>query len=207
MHSVLTFPNYVVIGVPVLSSMFTPALVKVYMGLLLMEQVSLHLTYVAVVAEMFCSKAPAPVVGDHALGAMHLNGPPLRTDAHGWALGVVGAALARQGNGSAEDTAVALGGRTASLRGSELKRLSLSRGGGEQAHALLAGAPEGEHAAPHDEETAQAASASAAAGAAAAQHAMPEHANAVLRVLRIVKDRLLHNPMVLGAMAVRLLIC
>ena len=30
---------------------------------------------------------------------------------------------------------------------------------------------------------------------------MPEHANTALRVLRIIRDRLLHNPMVLGAVA------
>ncbi len=214
-HSVLSLPNYVVIGVPVrhtpqrsaqlgksahasgsaallslclqvLSSMFPASLVKTFMGLLLMEQVSLHLTFIAVMAELFCAKAPAPAVGEHALGALHLNGPPLRTDAHGWALGVVGAVLSRGGGAPAEAEGAGLGSRSASAtKGEELKP-RLSRSGALQAEhaASLLSAPDGVEA---------------DAEAGCVPHVMPEHANSALRVLRIVRDRLLHNPMVLGA--------
>jgi hypothetical protein len=227
---VLTFPNYVVIGVPVLSAMFTPALVKVYMGLLLMEQVSLHLTGVAVVAEMFLKAAPAPVVGEHAHGAMHLHGPPLRTDAHGWAAGVVAAVLSRTGgavaapgSGASVDggSGASGGSRSASrTKATELKPrgAGLTRAAslnGEQAAALLAGDTAAEHThAPPAEEGGGAAGANdeeaSNTGAAAAcchhgpEHAMPEHANELLRMLRILRDRLVHNPMVMGAVAVRM---
>ena len=148
----------------------------------------------AVIAEMFCAKAPAPVVGEHALGALHLNGPPLRTDAHGWALGVVGAVLSRTGGAPAEAQQAGLGSRSASLtKGEELKP-RLSRGGalqGEHAAALLSDA----------EPDAEAADGDAHAAGGGPVHVMPEHANAALRVLRIIRDRLLHNPMVLGAVA------
>jgi hypothetical protein len=215
-HAVLTLPNYVVIGVPVrltapahvsesahtllrfaalrlacpqvLSSMFPASLVKTFMGLLLMEQVSLHLTFIAVMAELFCAKAPAPAVGEHALGALHLNGPPLRTDAHGWALGVVGAVLSRSGGAPAEAEGAGLGSCSASAtKGEELKP-RLSRSGSLQAEhaAALLSAPDGVEA---------------DAEAGCVPHVMPEHSNSALRVLRIVRDRLLHNPMVMGAVA------
>jgi hypothetical protein len=233
-HSVLTFPNYVVIGVPVLSAMFTPALVKVYMGLLLMEQVSLHLTGVAVIAEMFCKAPPAPVVGEHAHGAMHLHGPPLRTDAHGWATGVVAAVLSRTGgaaiapasggsSGRDDSGSAASGGsRSASrTKATELKPRAggLVRGAsldGERTAALLGGdaaAPaEHTHATPADDDDGSAdVEASNASGRASCwhgpEHVMPEHSNEVLRMLRILRDRLVHNPMVLGAFAVRARMC
>jgi len=203
MHSVLTFPNYVVIGTPVLSAIFNPAVVKTMMSLLLMEQVSLHLTYVAVIAEVFCVKAPPPSVGEHAHGAMHLHGAPTRTDAHGWALGVVGSVLSRTGNGVEGVDGGALGGGTGWASGArvssvEMKpRLSLSRTASQERSALLlaeaAALPAEQHS--HDLET------PAAAESGAVGHAMPEHANHALRVLRIVRDRLLTNPMVIGAFA------
>ena len=171
---------------------------------------SLHLTYVAVMAEMFCARAPAPVVGEHAHGAMHLNGPPLRTDAHGWAVGVVGYVLSRSGGavrppGADADgaTAVGLGSRSASATsGTELKpRVSMTRAaslGTEHTTALLAAAPDaGMHTHGGDDEEAS------CAGNGCVPHTMPEHANGFLRMMRIVRDRLLHNPMVLGAVAVR----
>ena len=88
-HSVLTFPNYglsrlrtprcrllaltpllasaVVIGVPVLSSMFTPAAVKTFMGLLLMVR-STHAPCDAPPAPLMrvcsrCLACPFPVAG------------------------------------------------------------------------------------------------------------------------------------------------
>ncbi len=172
---------------------------------------SLHLTYVAVMAEVFCAKAPAPVVGEHAHGAMHLHGPPLRTDAHGWAVGVVGDVLSRAGGASvapAEAPAGSSGGsglgaRSASqTKGTELKpRSSTSGRAGEHGVALLSAPQAGEHA--HDDEEEGGAAAGALPAAAAGEHAMPEHANGFMRVLRITRDRLLHNPMVIGAAAVR----
>ena len=163
------------------------------------EQVSLHLTYVAVMAELFCSKAPAPSVGEHALGAMHLHGPPLRTDAHGWALNVVSSVLSRTGGAPPAETPAGLGARSASLtKGEELKP-RLSRGGGlqaEHAAALLS-----DNAAEPDAEAANGDTHANGSAAGGPVHVMPEHANAALRVLRIIRDRLLHNPMVLGAVA------
>ena len=226
-HSVLSFPNYVVVGVPVLSAMFPPALVKTLMSLLLMEQVSVHLTCVAVVAEVFCAAAPAPQVGEHAHGAMHLHGPPTRTDAHGWAMSVVGECLSRYGGAhgapgapkppaaDADAAPVAVSGRAASqTKGTELKpRVSASsaaRGGGYE-HVHISGGDDDDSAhlvgggAGGDVENSGAAGAGGEAGGVPVGpvHAMPEHANAALRVLRITRDRLIHNPMVIGAVAVR----
>jgi hypothetical protein len=155
--------------------------------------VSLHLTYVAVMAEVFCAKAPAPSVGEHALGAMHLDGPPLRTDPHGWALNVVSVVLSRTGGATSAEAQAGMGARSASLtKGEELKP-RISRGGAlqaEHAAALLS------DSAPSEEHDAEAASGASSAGRL--EHIMPEHGNAMLRVLRIIRDRLLHNPMVIG---------
>ena len=160
---------------------------------------SLHLTYVAVMAELFCAKAPAPSVGEHALGAMHLHGPPLRTDAHGWALNVVSAVLSRTGGAPPAEAPAGLGARSASLtKGEELKP-RLSRGGGlqaEHAAALLS-----DNAVEPDAEAANGDTHANGSVAGGPVHVMPEHANTALRVLRIIRDRLLHNPMVLGAVA------
>jgi hypothetical protein len=209
LHSVLTFPNYVVIGVPVLSAVFTPALVKQFMSLLLMEQVSLHLTYVAVAAEMFCAKAPAPVVGEHAHGALHLHGPPLRTDAHGWATHIVAHILTRTGGhppgvgGGAAEGPVALSGRSASQTTAlELKPRPAARASVAEATEHAAPLLAGGDAAPA-EHTHGEADAEAGHTGCVPSHVMPEHANAALRALRIMRDRLLHNPMVMGALAVR----
>ena len=175
-HSVLTFPNYVVIGTPVLSAMFPPATVKLFMSLLLMEQVSLHLTYVAVMAELCVKKPPAPCIGEHALGALHLHGPPLRTDAHGWALGAVATVLSKGGvaPAEAEEAGVVLEPRL-------VRRMS-------QTQLDAAAQPLKQHEAAELEP-------------AGLPHAMPEHVNGVMRVLRIVRDRLLHSPLVIGAFA------
>lgn len=86
-HSVLTFPNYVVIGGPVLSAIFDPAVVRLFMGLLLLEQVSIHLTAVAVVAQMFVlTKPPAASAGEHSHGSAHADGPPAGSDAAAWTM-------------------------------------------------------------------------------------------------------------------------
>ena len=71
-----------------LSAIFDPAKVKVYMGLLLLEQVSVHITCVAVVAELLVLKGPPPtrVIAEHSHGALSVHGPPRVTDAEGWAV-------------------------------------------------------------------------------------------------------------------------
>ncbi len=173
------------------------------MSLLLMEQVSVHLTYVAVMAEVFCVKAPAPVVGEHAHGALHLHGAPTRTDAHGWALNVVSSVLSRTGNGLPDEgtTAKASGGRVSTSMTEMKPRLSLARtaSGGPERSALLAAEAAAAHAEEHSHDTEAAPAPAEADGGP--HHPMPEHANAAMRVLRIMRDRLLTNPMVLGAVA------
>ena len=71
-----------------LSAIFDPAKVKVYMGLLLLEQISVHITCVAVVAEMLVLKGPPParVIAEHSHGALFQHGPPRATDDEGWAV-------------------------------------------------------------------------------------------------------------------------
>ena len=71
-----------------LSAIFDPAKVKVYMGLLLLEQISVHITCVAVVAEMLVLKGPPParVIAEHSHGALSVHGPPRATDDEGWAV-------------------------------------------------------------------------------------------------------------------------
>jgi predicted permease len=87
---VLTFPNYIVIGGPVLSALWEPTKVKTYMGLLLLEQVSVHITVVAVIVELcfLSSGAPHPkhVIAEHNFGALSADGPPRVTDEDGYAV-------------------------------------------------------------------------------------------------------------------------
>ena len=241
-----------------LSAIFDPAKVKVYMGLLLLEQISVHITCVAVVAEMLVLKGPPParVIAEHSHGALFEHGPPRATDDEGWAV----PALLRPVSGPDgvhDGTAVVTRARRMSQGASGSSRELKVRHHGAVGDTAEHGAAEGSgaartrsptngmpgspcfgpRAAPNhefallDEEQANGAGGEAPAGAAAvtsprdaANGHNGEHAHAhahddgaavedynavggggggamavLRRVLYILQERLVRNPLVIGA--------
>lgn len=183
-HSVMSLPNYVVIGIPVLSALYTPATAKLFMGLLLMEQVSIHLTFVAGFIELCCRKAKPAVVGEHAHGALSKYGPPRHTDHEGFGIRLKQAITHHELRSflhhpidyhHADDDSAAIEH--------------------ERAHAA-----EHEHAHAHGEEGHDNGEEGETRYLAGGGDAAPEESG-LKQLLRIMKDRLLLNPMVLGAVS------